>query len=79
MPCSDLDPISTRKIEELLLALKKNYTIIIVTHNMYQARRISDYVAFFHEGKLVEVGETKKVFTKPTKSLTRGYFQGNFG
>lgn len=78
-PCSALDPISTKKIEDLLLELKKDYTIVIVTHNMHQARRISDYVAFFHLGELVEFGETSKLFIKPTKPLTKNYVSGNFG
>lgn len=78
-PCSDLDPISTRKIEELLIFLKKNYTVIIVTHNMYQAKRISDYVGFFHTGELIEFGVTKKIFSKPSLELTNSYIEGAFG
>lgn len=78
-PCSELDPISTRKIESLLLALKKNYTIVIVTHNMYQAKRVSDYVGFFHLGDLVEFGPTQKLFTTPTETLTQDYINGAFG
>lgn len=78
-PCSQLDPISTKKIEDLLLRLKKRYTIIIVTHNMQQARRVSDYTAFFHMGKLVEHGTTKQIFTKPKNSQTRAYVRGEFG
>lgn len=78
-PCSALDPISTKKIEDLLQRLKKDYTIVIVTHNMHQARRISDYVGFFHLGDLIEFGKTKKIFKKPTETLTRDYVIGNFG
>jgi len=78
-PCSELDPISTRKIEELLLQLKKNYTIVIVTHNMHQAKRISDFVGFFHLGELVEFGETKDIFENPCQKITRDYVMGNFG
>jgi len=78
-PCSELDPISTSKIEELLLQLKKNYTIVIVTHNMHQARRTSDFVGFFHLGELVEFGKTKDIFEKPHQKITRDYVMGNFG
>lgn len=78
-PCSELDPISTRKIEKLILQLKKNFTIVIVTHNMHQAKRISDQVAFFHLGKLIEVATAKKLFESPKKSLTREYVRGEFG
>ncbi len=78
-PCSALDPISTRHIEELLLALKDNYTIVIVTHNMHQARRIADYVGFFHAGELIEFDATAKIFENASKQLTREYVQGVFG
>jgi len=78
-PCSELDPISTRKIEDLLLELKKNYTIVIVTHNMHQARRISDEVGFFHLGELVEFAPVKKLFNSPQKALTKEYIEGSFG
>lgn len=78
-PCSELDPISTHKIEQLLLALKSKYTIVIVTHNMHQARRISDTLMFFHMGELVESGPTAALFETPTQALTRDYVQGNFG
>lgn len=78
-PCSALDPSSTRKIEDLLLELKKHYTIVIVTHNMHQAKRISDFTAFFHIGDLVESGETKRIFTNPESDLTKSYVNGNFG
>ena len=78
-PCSALDPISTRKIEELILALKEHYTIIIVTHNMQQAQRISDYTAFMYLGELVEVGKTPDIFTHAKNELTRNYVAGHFG
>lgn len=78
-PCSELDPISTRKIEELILKLKKKYAIVIVTHNMHQARRISDRIAFFHLGKLIEYDSAKKIFSSPKQELTRHYVQGEFG
>jgi len=78
-PCSALDPISTGKIEELLLQLKKNYTIIIVTHNMQQAARVSDYTAFFLLGELVEFDKTQDIFTKPKDNRTEDYITGRFG
>ncbi len=78
-PCSDLDPLSTHKIEDLLLQLKDNFTIIIVTHNMHQARRISDHVGFFHLGKLIEYGTTKAIFDSPREKLTQTYVRGEFG
>lgn len=78
-PCSELDPISIRKIEELLLLLKKNYTIVIVTHNLHQARRISDYVGFFHLGEVIEFGKTKDVFETPQELITSEYVHGDFG
>jgi phosphate transport system ATP-binding protein len=78
-PASALDPISTSKIEDLIGELKKNYTIVIVTHNMQQAARISDYTAFFYEGVMVEFGPTNKVFTKPDKKKTEDYITGRFG
>lgn len=78
-PCSLLDPISMSKIEDLIVALKKHYTIVIVTHNMPQARRISDFVGFFHIGRLIEFGATTDLFEKPQKKLTREYVQGQFG
>jgi len=78
-PCSALDPISTRKIEELILALKEHYTIIIVTHNMQQAQRISDYTAFMYLGELIEVGKTQDIFTHAKNELTRNYVEGHFG
>jgi len=78
-PCSALDPRSTAKIEELIHSLRKNYTIIIVTHNMQQASRVSDFTAFFYEGVLVEFGPTEGVFTKPIKKATEDYITGRFG
>ena len=78
-PCSALDPLSTGKIEELIHALKENYTIVIVTHNMQQAARVSDSTAFFYLGTLVEYGETKKIFTAPDKKETEDYITGRFG
>ena len=78
-PASALDPISTARIEELMQDLKDRYTIAIVTHNMQQAARVSDYTAFFLDGTLVEVGETTKIFTNPDDSRTEDYITGRFG
>lgn len=78
-PASALDPIATSKIEELLFELKRKYTIVIVTHNMQQASRVSDYTAFFYIGELVEYDDTKKMFTKPSKTQTEDYITGRFG
>jgi phosphate transport system ATP-binding protein len=78
-PCSALDPISTAKVEELILELKNQYTIIIVTHNMQQAARVSEYTAFFYMGHLVEYDKTRKIFTNPTKKETEDYVTGRFG
>jgi phosphate transport system ATP-binding protein len=78
-PTSALDPISTAKIEELMFELKKEYTIVIVTHNMQQAGRISDKTAFFYMGDLVEYGNTKDIFTNPQKERTQNYITGRFG
>jgi phosphate transport system ATP-binding protein len=78
-PASALDPISTAKIEELIHELKENYTIIIVTHNMQQAARVSDYTAFFYLGELVEMDKTKDIFTNPGKKQTEDYITGRFG
>jgi len=78
-PCASLDPISTKKIEELILELKKDYTIIIVTHNMQQAARISDYTAFMYLGELIEFDNTEKIFTVPKNSKTEDYLSGKFG
>ncbi|PKL13678.1 MAG: phosphate ABC transporter ATP-binding protein [Spirochaetae bacterium HGW-Spirochaetae-6] len=78
-PTSALDPISTKRIEELILELKKNYTIAIVTHNMQQAARISDKTAFFYIGEMIEYDKTEKLFTNPNKKLTEEYITGRFG
>jgi phosphate transport system ATP-binding protein len=78
-PCASLDPISTRSIEELILELKKFYTIVIVTHNMQQAARISDFTAFLYLGELIEYGPTEKIFTVPKQRLTEEYLRGKFG
>ena len=78
-PCSALDPVSTAHIEDLLFELKTEYTIVIVTHNMQQAARVSDYTAFMENGVLVEFDETETVFTKPTQSRTEEYVTGRFG
>ena len=78
-PTSALDPISTAKIEELIHQLKEEYTIIIVTHNMQQAARISDFTAFFYMGELIEFDKTKKIFTNPKKRQTENYITGRFG
>ncbi|MEZ0323887.1 MAG: phosphate ABC transporter ATP-binding protein PstB [Hydrogenothermaceae bacterium] len=78
-PTSALDPISTAKIEELIVELKKDHTIIIVTHNMQQAARVSDYTAFMYLGELIEFDSTDIIFTKPNKKLTEDYISGRFG
>ncbi|MBI9075200.1 MAG: phosphate ABC transporter ATP-binding protein [Desulfatibacillum sp.] len=78
-PASALDPVATQKIEELILQLKTTYTIIIVTHNMQQAARVSDVTAFFFMGKLIEADATEKLFTKPRKQQTSDYITGRFG
>ena len=78
-PCSALDPIATARIEELMLELKKNYTIIIVTHNMQQAARVSDYTGFMLLGELVEFGVTQDLFTNPSDKKTEDYITGRFG
>lgn len=78
-PASALDPISTAKIEELIRELKKEFTIVIVTHNMQQAARVSDYTGFFYLGKLIEYDKTTKIFTNPGKSQTEDYVSGRFG
>lgn len=78
-PASALDPIATQKIEELVVELKKDYTIIIVTHNMQQAARVSDKTAFFMLGKMIEVNPTQKMFTNPDEKLTEDYITGRFG
>ena len=78
-PCSALDPVATQKIEDLILELKDEVTIVIVTHSMAQARRVSDQTAFFYKGKLVEAGPTERIFTAPTEELTEQYITGRFG
>ena len=78
-PCSALDPVSTRNIENLIVQLKKDYALIVVTHNLKQAHRIADYVGLFHMGRLVEFGVMKQVFEQPAHHLTRDYVQGVFG
>ena len=78
-PASALDPISTLKIEELIYELKQHYTIVIVTHNMQQAARVSDYTAFMYMGELVEMDATNRMFTTPTKQQTEDYITGRFG
>jgi phosphate transport system ATP-binding protein len=78
-PCSALDPIATAKIEELIRELRDRYTIVIVTHNMQQASRVSDKTAFFYVGELVEFGETSEVFNRPRESRTEDYITGRFG
>jgi phosphate transport system ATP-binding protein len=78
-PASALDPISTLKIEELINELKEKFTIVIVTHNMQQAARVSDYTAFMYMGELIEIGATSQLFTKPTKKQTEDYITGRYG
>jgi len=78
-PASALDPIATQKVEELIQELKKKYTIVIVTHNMQQAARVSDITAFFYLGELIEVDRTEKIFTKPKMKRTEDYVTGRFG
>ena len=78
-PCSALDPIATAKVEELIHELKKDYTIIIVTHNMQQAARVSDKTAFFYLGKLIEFDQTDHIFMQPSNPQTEAYVSGRFG
>ena len=78
-PASALDPISTAKVEELIHEIKKDYTIVIVTHNMQQATRVSDKTAFFYLGQLIEFDKTTKIFTNPSKEETQNYITGRFG
>src|SRR6185436_9156186 len=78
-PCSALDPVATAKIEELMLELRKSYTLVIVTHNMQQASRVSDYTAFLYLGRLIEYGHTEKLFIRPLKQQTEDYITGRFG
>jgi phosphate transport system ATP-binding protein len=78
-PCSALDPIATSRIEDLIFELKKDFTIIIVTHNMQQAQRASDFTAFFMMGQLIEVNTTQNIFLYPQKKQTEDYISGRFG
>ena len=78
-PTSAIDPVATLRIEELVLELKQKYTIVIVTHNMQQASRISDRTAFFYKGRIVEVDDTTKIFTNPANKQTEDYITGRFG
>ena len=78
-PCSALDPVATAKIEALIRELRKNYTVIIVTHNMQQAARVSDFTAFLYMGNIIEYGKTKKIFQNPDNELTENYITGRFG
>ncbi|HEX6107278.1 MAG TPA: phosphate ABC transporter ATP-binding protein PstB [Gemmatimonadales bacterium] len=78
-PCSALDPIATQRVEELIFELKKDYTIVIVTHNMQQAARVSDFTGFFDRGELIEFGETERIFTTPAHERTEAYITGRFG
>lgn len=78
-PCSSLDPLATSKIEELIYSLKDRFTVVIVTHNLQQAARVADYVAFFYLGKLIEFGTTYQIFRLPKEELTERYVTGSFG
>ena len=78
-PCSALDPHATAKIEDLITKLKEEYTVVIVTHNMQQAARVSDYTAFFNLGELIEFNRTKKIFSSPERKMTEEYISGRFG
>ena len=78
-PCSALDPIATAHIEELIDELRANFTIVIVTHNMQQAARVSQNTAFFHLGKIIEYGDTDQMFTNPKETMTQDYITGRFG
>jgi len=78
-PCSALDPIATARIEELMDELRRNYTIVIVTHSMQQAARVSQRTAFFHLGEIIEFGSTEQIFTSPRDERTQGYITGRFG
>jgi phosphate transport system ATP-binding protein len=78
-PASALDPIATQKIEELIYELKQTYTVVIVTHNMQQAARVSDYTAFLYMGEVVEYGPTQALFTNPAEERTEAYITGRFG
>jgi phosphate transport system ATP-binding protein len=78
-PCSALDPIATLRIEELMLELKKRYTVVVVTHNMQQAARVSDETGLMYLGELIEFDNTKKIFTAPSQKITEDYVTGKFG
>lgn len=78
-PCSALDPISTAKVEELIVELKEDYTVVIVTHNMQQAARVSDYTTYMYLGEMIEFGETRQMFMKPARQETEDYITGRFG
>lgn len=78
-PCSALDPLATSRIEDLIIELKKDYTVVIVTHNMQQAARVSDYTAFFYLGELIEYGASEQIFQSPKEELTERYITGRFG
>jgi phosphate transport system ATP-binding protein len=78
-PCSALDPVATQRVEELIFDLKREYTIVIVTHNMQQAARVSDHTGFFDRGELIEFGETERIFTSPAHERTEAYITGRFG
>jgi phosphate transport system ATP-binding protein len=78
-PCSALDPLATAKIEQLMMELKREYTVVIVTHNMQQAARVSDFTVFLYLGELIEYGPTRQVFERPTAELTENYLTGRFG
>ncbi len=78
-PCSALDPIATLRVEELLRVLRQDYTLVIVTHNMQQAARVSDFTGFMYLGRLIEFADTQKIFTNPSERLTEDYIQGSFG
>ena len=78
-PCSALDPLAIQRIEELIHELKANYTIVIVTHNMAQAARVSDWTAFFYLGELIEFDDTRQIFMRPKKKQTEDYITGRFG
>jgi phosphate transport system ATP-binding protein len=78
-PCSAIDPVATAKVEDLIRNLKANYAVVLVTHNMQQAARVSDFTAFFYEGRIVEFGPTETIFTNPTQKQTEDYITGRFG
>jgi len=78
-PCSALDPVATQRVEELIVELKRDYTIVIVTHNMQQAARVSDYTGFFDRGELIEFDQTERIFTTPANERTEAYITGRFG